>query len=113
SARTAVGASRERLLAAIQQARAEAQTELTALGQARNKVALAERTAEVAARSAEAQRKRLANGVATPLEVREAEDSLRRARLSVERQRIDAIKAQIRLAHLTGNLLVKWGADEL
>jgi hypothetical protein len=31
--------------------------------------------------------------------------------LSVERERVNAVKAQIRLANLTGNLLAKWGLE--
>lgn len=109
SASMAVQAAQERLAAGLQQVRANTASELTALEQAAQKIDLAQRTAGLASRSAEAQQKRLQNGVAIPLEVREAEDTLRRARLSVERHRVDAIKTQIRLDHLTGRLLAAWG----
>jgi outer membrane protein TolC len=72
---------------------------------------LAERSADVANRTAEAQRKRFLTGSALEVEVRQAEDSLRTARLSIERERVNAVKAHVRLAHLTGELLAKWGTD--
>lgn len=111
SSRMAVKAARERLEAAVLQVTTEAERELAGLEQAREKIALAERTAQVSARSVDAQNRRLEIGTATPIEVREAEDSLRRARLSVERQRIEAVKSRIRLDHLTGDLLLWWGVE--
>lgn len=109
AARLAVNGARERLAAAVNQVRAQATTELTTLAQAQRRLELAVRSAEVAQRSAEAQEKRLRGGAATAIEVREAQEALRRSRLSVERARVDAVKAQVRLEHLTGALLVKWG----
>lgn len=109
NARLAVTAARERLSAAERQVRADTEQELNALRQASEKITLAQRTAEVSGRSAKAQQQRLTNGAATPLEVSQAEDALRRARLSVERQRIDAVKAQIRLEHVTASLLARRG----
>jgi outer membrane protein TolC len=109
SARLAVTAAQQRLEAARQQAVADTEVELATLSQATQNIALAQASAEVSSRSVAAQHKRLDSGSATALEVREAEDSLRRARLSVERERVNAIKAQVRLAHLTGNLLAQWG----
>lgn len=111
SARMAVKAAKQRLDAAVLEVTTEAERELASLEQAREKIALAERTADVSSRSVIAQNRRLEIGTATPIEVREAEDSLRRARLSVERQRIEAVKAQIRLRHLTGDLLLRWGVE--
>lgn len=109
SARLAVTSAEQSLEAALAQVRADTRTEVTNLSQASQKVSLAETTAEVSSRSADAQRKRLSAGTGTSLEVRQAEDSLRQARLSIERHKVDAVKAQVRLAHLTGDLLVKWG----
>lgn len=108
-ARLAVRAAEERLAAAKLQVAADTATELATLEQARQKIALAERSADVSSRSAQAQHKRYLNGSGLAIEVREAEDSLRQARLSVERERVNAIKAQLRLTHLTGTLLTKWG----
>jgi outer membrane protein TolC len=111
SAELAVTAARERLEAVLQQVTADTATELATLEQARQSIALAQRTAEVSRRNVEAQHKRFVNGSAVALEVREAEDSLRRAQLSIERARVNAVEAQIRLDHLTGNLLAKWGVN--
>lgn len=111
AAQIAVRAANARHDAAVQQVRSDAKTELAQLEQAREKVSLAERTAEVSTRSVEAQQKRFASGTATALEVREAEQTLRRAQLSVERHRVDAVKSNVRLEHLTGDLLVRWGVS--
>ena len=108
-ARLAVSAAAARLEAAKQQVAADTSSELATLEQARTNVALAQRSADVSSRSAEAQRKRYLNGSALAIEVQQAEDSLRQARLSVERERVNAVKAQIRLSNLTGNLLPEWG----
>lgn len=109
SARVAINAAKERVAAATVQVRADTTTELTTLAQARSRLALATRTVAVSERSADAQEKRQKNGAATALEVREAQESLRRARLAIERSRVDALKADVRLSHLTGRLLPKWG----
>ncbi len=109
AARLAVRAARERLDATTQQVLADTRVEWALLSQATRNIGLAERSAEVSGRSAEAQQKRLQAGSATPVEVREAEDALRRARLSVERERVNAAQAQVRLEHLTGALLARWG----
>ena len=108
-ARLAVSAAAARLEAAKQQVAADTSSELATLEQARTNVALAQRSADVSSRSAEAQHKRYLNGSALAIEVQQAEDSLRQARLSVERERVNAVKAQIRLSNLTGNLLPEWG----
>jgi outer membrane protein TolC len=111
AAEVAVRAARERLEGALQQVAADTATELATLEQATQSVALAQRTAEVSTRNVAAQRKRFATGSAIALEVQVAEDSLRRAQLSIERARVDAVKAQVRLEHLTANLLARWGVD--
>jgi outer membrane protein len=111
SAELQVAAARQRLEAARQQVTADTSTELATLEQATQSVALAQRTADVSRRNVEAQHRRLLNGSAVALEVREAEDSLRRAQLSIERARVSAAQAQVRLDHLTGQLLAKWGVN--
>jgi outer membrane protein TolC len=105
-------AARSRLSAIEHQVRADTLTQLATLDQAQRGLALAVRTTEVATRAALAQRKRLQIGIAIPIEVQTSEDSLRRAQLSVERARVNATKAQIRLANLTGHLLFQWSADQ-
>jgi outer membrane protein TolC len=111
SAELQVAAARQRLEAVRQQVTADTQTELATLEQATQSVALAQRTADVSRRNVEAQHQRLRSGSAIALEVREAEDSLRRAQLSIERARVNAAQAQVRLEHLEGQLLAKWGVN--
>jgi outer membrane protein TolC len=110
-ARLAASAAAARLEAARQQVAADTSSELATLEQARKNIALAQRSADVSSRAADAQHKRYLNGSALPIEVQQAEDSLRQARLSVERERVNAVKAQLRLANLTGTLLAKWGLE--
>lgn len=103
-------ATRERLYGAEQQAKTDAAAELVKLAQARRKVELALAMADVAERNATAQQKRFDAGDAIALEVHEAEDELRRARLTVERARVDAVQASIRIDHLVGLLLRRYAA---
>ncbi|MBW2456620.1 MAG: TolC family protein [Deltaproteobacteria bacterium] len=109
SAEASVDATRERLHAAEQQAKAEAAIELVRLEQARRRVELASAMAEVATQNVDAQQKRHAQGDAITLVVHDAEDQLRRAQLSVTRARVDAVQANIRIDHLTGELLRRYG----
>jgi outer membrane protein len=109
AAEAGVDASRERLHGAEQQAKAEAAGELIRLEQARRRVVLASAMAEVATKNVDAQQKRYAQGDAITLEVHEAEDELRRARLTVERARVDAVQADLRIDHLIGALLRRYG----
>ena len=108
----ALDAARARLTAMENQVRADTLTELATLDQARQSLSLAERTTEVAARTTLAQHQRFLIGTAIPIEVQTAEDSLRRAQLSVERARVNATKANVRLDNLTGHLLMLWGVDQ-
>jgi outer membrane protein TolC len=105
-----VESARERLAAAEQQARADAAAELVKLDQSQRRVKLAESMASIAERNVDAQRKRYLQGDAIALEVRQAEDELRRARLSVEQARTDAVVASIRIDHVTGLLLVRYAS---
>ncbi len=93
--------------ASEQQVRASAVSELLALDQARERVTLTTATASIAAQSAAAQEERYQTGGAILLEVYQAQDALRRARLGVERSRVDAVQAELRIDHLTGRLLAR------
>ncbi len=72
---------------------------------AEGRLALARKTADVAARSAEAQKVRLDTGVGTVLEWLSAEQEARRARLRVERLAADVIAAAASALHTAGELL--------
>jgi outer membrane protein TolC len=102
-------AAKERLHGAVQLAETEAAKELIKLEQAKQRAVLASSMAEVAEKNASAQQKRYAQGDAILLQVHEAEDELTRARLSVQRARVDAVQASIRIDHLTGQLLRRYG----
>jgi len=102
-------AAKERLYGATQQAETDAAKELINLEQAKQRAGLAAAMAEVAERNAGAQQKRYAQGDAILLEVHEAEDALTRARLSVQRARVDAVQTSIRIDHMTGELLRRYG----
>jgi outer membrane protein TolC len=110
AAEVSAEAARERLDGAEQRAKSEAASELVVLAQAQRKVDLAFAMAEVAARNAQAQQRRYDAGDAIALEVHEAEDALRRAKLALQRSLIDARQASIRLDHLTGELLRRHAA---
>jgi outer membrane protein len=105
SAGLAASAARSRLLSSEQQLRASCATEVVRLEQARRRVTLATRTVELATKSVAAQEERYQQGDAILLQVYEAQDTLRRAQLSLERSRVDAVQASLRLDHLTGVLL--------
>ena len=68
------------------------------------RLTLAKRTLEVAEKSFAAESARFELGQSIPIQVRQAEDELRRARLRVTRARVDAIQEQVTLAHLQGKL---------
>jgi outer membrane protein TolC len=71
---------------------------------ARRRLALSERTLEVAQQSYEAERARFELGEGLPIQVQQAEDVLRRAKLRVARARVDLAQAQVDLLHLSGKL---------
>lgn len=65
---------------------------------------LARRTLAVAEKAYAAESGRFELGQSIPIQVRQAEDELRRARLRVTRARVDVIEEQVALAHLQGKL---------
>lgn len=112
SAELAASAARARLLSSEQQLRSSCATEVVRLEQARRRVSLASRTVELATKSVAAQEERYQQGDAILLQVYEAQDTLRRAQLSLERSRVDAVQASLRLDHLTGALLSMAAAND-
>lgn len=109
AAEASAEAAKERLHGAVLQAKTDAAAELVKLAQAKERIGLAAAMAEVAERNVAAQQKRYEQGDAILLEVHEAEDELIRARLTVQRARVDALQASIRIDHLTGALLRRYG----
>jgi outer membrane protein TolC len=65
---------------------------------------LSRKTLAVAEKAYAAESARFELGQSIPIQVRQAEDELRRARLRVTRARVDVIEEQVTLAHLQGQL---------
>lgn len=95
-----------------QQLAAEIQTQEDRHAMARSRILLSNRTFELALKQAAAERERLEVGATIPLQVLEAESSLRDSQLRVARARIDATVAQIALLHLSGELLAQLSTIE-
>lgn len=105
SAELAAEAIAARLLATQQTIQASVGQELLRLEQALRRIALATTTATIAERNVKARQERYDHGDGILLEVYEAQDTLRRALLSVERGRVDSVQASLRIDHLSGALL--------
>jgi outer membrane protein TolC len=99
--------AREELRAAQQSVASEVQVALAQLSAGRERLALAEHTAQIAEQQLRAEQARLASGASTPLAVVLAENELRAARLRVARARVDWAVAGLTLEHLTGRLLAR------
>jgi outer membrane protein TolC len=69
---------------------------------AEERVSLAARTVAVAEKAHEAARARFELGGGIALQVQQAEEELRRARLSLARMRVELVQAQVAMLHLTG-----------
>lgn len=84
---------------------AEASLAVTNEAAASRRVALAERTLAVAEKAHAAEKARFELGQSLPIQVQQAEDELRRARLRVARARVDLVQEQTLVLHLAGRLL--------
>jgi outer membrane protein TolC len=94
-------ATRDRLAAEATLAVSEART-------AEGRVALSEKTVSVAEQAYEAARARFELGGAIAIQVQQAEEEVRRARLRLARARVDSIQARIISEHLAGALLARY-----
>ena len=77
---------------------------------AERQLELAQQTLRAAEQSHAAERERFELGTAVPIQVQQAEDELRRARLRVARARVDAAQAEAQVLHLAGSLRTRHGA---
>ncbi len=75
---------------------------------ARTRVELATETTRVAERQLEAEKQRFQTGTSTPLQVLQAEDDLRNARLRIARARVDLLQQAIAVDHLAGRLIDRY-----
>ena len=108
AAELAVDSAQARLDSTRQSVRAQVTKAMVDVDTAKRRVELAEKTVKVAEQQVKAQEQRYASGEGIPLEVQQAEDSLRQARLSAERARVDRAQAVLTLEHLTGRLLSRY-----
>jgi outer membrane protein len=88
--------------------RSDVATESAATKAARRRIELASQAVDIARKQREAQDTRFREGDGIALEVHEAEDNLRAAQLGVARAEVDLMGSQLRLAHLTGELLGRY-----
>ncbi len=102
--------ARSNLESARQRLRAEAATLLSQAASAEASLEAAHSTVSIAERQFEAERQRFAAGASTPIQVQEAEDSLRQARHRAERARITLVQAAVDLDHVTGALRDQYAA---
>ena len=96
---------KQRLIAARQRIQTQVDTLIEQENAARVRLELAEKTAEIAQKQVEAETERFQLGVAISVEVQQAEDEWRKARLRTERARVDVAQMEVRRAHATGQLL--------
>lgn len=106
----AVEIAEANLLAAAQQVRTEVESLISRLGAADERVTLAQRTVALAEQQVQATRRRYEIGTAIALEVDQAEDALRQARLRLVRARVDRVQADVQIQHATGQLLARHAA---
>ncbi|MRG93183.1 TolC family protein [Polyangium spumosum] len=69
--------------------------------------AAAAKTVAIAERQVEAERARFALGASTPLQVQQAEDAVRTARLRVARATVDRVQAMLALEHAMGRIAAR------
>jgi outer membrane protein TolC len=103
----AIAAAKARLTALEQKLIASLDNAVTQVASADSRIALAERTRVIAEQQLDAENARYVTGSGTALQVREAEDSVRSARLREVRARADRIEARLTIEHLSGTLLAR------
>lgn len=111
TARLAVEQAKARLTEIEQRVEAQTLTLVREEAAARARVALAERTVEVARTQLEAERARYQTGSGTPTQVLQAEADLRAARLRLARAQVDRINASTELSRQVGALLGRFAAE--
>jgi outer membrane protein TolC len=105
SARYASQISQKQLEATRQRLQNDVLTAFSIRNTALERMKVTRETVRVAEQQAEAERQRFLAGASIAITVQQAEDSLRQARLRLERARVDWTQAEIDLAHLSGRLL--------
>jgi outer membrane protein TolC len=104
-AQLAVQSAEQQLRAARTRIGSDAASAIASQGAAAAKLNSATRTTSIAEQTYFAERERYQLGQTIAIQVQQAEDTLRRARLREARARVDAAQANLVLLHLTGELL--------
>lgn len=107
-ARLSVQEADRRLAQARLSAEAGVDAERARLDSARARVELAEKTLEFAEAQFAAEQRKYEIGTSTPIEVLQAEEAVRSARLRLARAQVDLRSAEAAIEHLTGRLVEKW-----
>lgn len=111
-ARLAVQEADRRLEEARLQAASGVDSERARLESAQERVRLSRRTLEVAEAQLAAEERKFEIGTSTPIEVLQAEEAVRAARLRVATAEVDLRSAEASLAHLMGTLVERWASLE-
>lgn len=111
SARVAIKSAENQLAAAKSRLNITASRLVAQVAAAKARRAAAEQTVGIAAKQLEAERSRFSLGGSTPLQVQAAEDSLRQARLRVERAKVDQAQSILALEHASGDLAARYAAS--
>ncbi len=109
--RLAIDNAEARLQSTREQLRADAAAQANTLRAAHQRLALADRTADLSRASTRSQQKRLQAGTTTPFEVVRTLQQQREAELRALRLRVDIVNAQLNVDHLEGQLLARLGVD--
>jgi outer membrane protein len=107
-ARADVTAAEQDLAAARQRIAAETRKAHERAAAQEQGVTLADQTRSIAERQLGAEQARFQSGTGTTLQVIQAEDKLRAAKLRVARARANLAQTALLLSHLTGGLLARW-----
>ena len=108
SAQLAIRIAGQNLKTARDRIAAEATLAVANERAARQRLALAERTVAVAQKNFEAERARFELGEVIPIQVQQAEDELRRAKLRVARAKVDLAQSQVDVLHLSNQLVSRY-----
>jgi len=104
----AVEVAEANLMAAAQQIRTDVESAFSKLDSAQQRWKLAQQTLGFAAQQVQATKRRYEIGTAIAIEVEQAEDAWRQAKLRVERAKTDLAQADIQIQHISGSLLSKY-----
>ncbi|HSC89261.1 MAG TPA: TolC family protein [Polyangiaceae bacterium] len=107
----AVSTAKANLAAARDRVTTQAATAVTSAEAAERRLALAQRTRDIAQRTLSAAQGRYRLGLAIPLQVQEADEQVRQARLREARARVDLATQQAALHHLSGGLLQRYASN--